>query len=44
MLYIDHKEHDVENRIKYKAMALKGYIKKLLEKQKARDADLFELV
>lgn len=44
LLYIDHKEQNVVNRIKYKAVALRGYIKKLLEKQKVRDADLFEIV
>lgn len=44
ILYIDHKEQNAADRVKYKAAALKGYIKKLLEKQKARDANLFEII
>lgn len=44
ILYIDHKEQNAADRVKYKAAALKGYIKKLLEKQKARDSNLFEII
>lgn len=44
ILYIDHKEQNAADRVKYKAAVLKGYIKKLLEKQKARDANLFEII